>query len=197
MACALASSDTSNPVAPRITWSTLLFPFQVGFSYSWPLLPHTFGAEVNLGERIADVEEWARIVDRAHMPSVDIAARRLVSAIAHRLDRSDALIDAVMVWENILGTSSEVTFRVSAALAKLLERDPVNRRALRRKLSEIYGIRSRLVHGAPIDESTLQKACTDAIDVAVKALRSSYSRGGDWLSLSSNDRSDMILLEWQ
>lgn len=197
LACALASSDTSNPVAPVVAWSTLLLPFQGGFSYSWSLLPPKFGPEINLGEQIGQIEEWARIVDRSHMPSVDIAARRLVSAVAHRLDRSDALIDAVMVWENLLGTTSEVTFRVSAALAKLLERDSVRRRALRKELSDIYGIRSRLVHGAAIDASTLHKACTDAIDVAVKALRASYIRGQDWLSLSSNERSDAILLEWQ
>lgn len=197
LACALASNDTSKPVAPRITWSTNLLPFQAGFSYSWPLLPVTHGAEANLSDRAAEIEEWARIVDRAHSASIDIAVKRLVSAISHRLDRSDALIDAVMVWENLLGTSSEVTFRVSAALAKLLERDPEKRRSLRKQLSEIYGIRSRLVHGAPIDDAILRKACTEAIDVAVKALRASYNKGRDWLSLSSNERSDTILLEWQ
>jgi hypothetical protein len=196
LACALASKDPSTPVAPLITWSTLLLPFQGGFSYSSPLLPRNFGAEVSLSDRVAEIEEWARTVDRAHVPSVDIAARRVVSAIAHRLDRSDALIDAVMVWENLVGTSTEVTFRVSAALAKLLEGDAAKRRTLRNDLSAIYDIRSRLVHGDMIDESRLPQASTDAIGFAVKALCACYKRGRDWLSLSSKDRSDIILLEW-
>lgn len=136
-------------------------------------------------------------MDQAHTPSVDIAGRRLVSAVANRMDRSDALIDAVMVWENLVGTASEVTFRVTAALAKLLEADATKRRALRRNLAAIYGIRSRVVHGVAADASAVDKACSDAIDVAVRALRASYRRGREWLALSSNERADVILLEWQ
>jgi hypothetical protein len=197
LSCALASKETAKPVVPLLTWSTLLVPFQVGLGYSIPLLPPSFGAEVDVSERIEELEEWARIVDRAHTPSVDIAAGRLVSAVANRMDRSDSLIDAVMVWENLVGTTSEVTFRVTAALAKLLESDPTKRRDLRKELAKIYDIRSRVVHGTTVDAAVINKACSDAIDVAVRALRTSYARGREWLALSSNERADTILLEWQ
>lgn len=197
LACALASKEASNPVVPLITWVTSLLPFQQNFGYSFPMLPPSFGANSDFGDRSAELEEWARIVDRAHAQGIEIAAKRLVSAVAHRMDRSDALIDAVMVWENLLGTSNEVTFRVSAALAKLTERDPAKRRVLRKKLSEIYGIRSRLIHGAPVDPTTINNSYSEAIGVAVQALRASYNKGREWLSLSSNERSDEILLEWQ
>lgn len=197
LSSALASKDESNPVVPLMTWTTVLLPFQPSNGYSFPLLPYSFGANSDFGDRSSELEEWARIVDRAHAPGVDIAAKRMVSAVAHRMDRSDALIDAVMVWENLLGTSNEVTFRVSAALAKLTERDSAKRKELRKKLSGIYSIRSRIVHGAPVDPATINSACTEAIGVAVQALRASYTKGRDWLSLSSNERSDEILLEWQ
>jgi hypothetical protein len=172
-------------------------PFQSGFGFSSPYPILTLGTTVDFGDRIAELEEWARIVDRAHTPSVDIAARRLISAVAYRFDRSDALIDAVMVWENLVGTSSEVTFRVTAALAKLLETDPAKRRDLRKFLADIYSIRSRVVHGVAVDPVSVQKACSDAIDVAVRALRTSYRRGPEWLALNSTERADSILLEWQ
>jgi hypothetical protein len=193
----LASEDASNPVVPLITWTTLLFPFQQGFGYSYPILPISFGINPDFGDRSSELEEWARIVDRAHTQSIDIAAKRMVSAVAHRMDRSDALIDAVMVWENLLGTSNEVTFRVSAALAKLIERDPAKRRELRKRLSDIYGVRSRLIHGASVDSNKINSSCSEAIEFSVQALRASYNRGREWLSLSSNERSDEILLEWQ
>jgi hypothetical protein len=196
LACALASRENVKPVVPLMTWSTLLLPFQAMLGYSFPFLPPTIAPDVDFGDRRSDLEEWARVIERAHVPSLDIAARRLVSAVAHRLDRSDSLIDAVMVWENLLGTASEVTFRVSAALAKLLEPDASKRPALRKRLSDIYGIRSRLVHGSAVEPSTVEKACADAVDVAVRALRASYRRGGEWLALSSSERSDAILLEW-
>lgn len=195
LACVLASSEASNPTAPLMTWSTILLPFQMGFSHSSPHIISRYRKDEAIDDRISEIEEWARIINNTHVSTVDIAAQRLVSAIAHRPDRSDALIDAVMVWENLLGTSSEVTFRVSAALSKLIEDGVENRKSLRKELSDIYGVRSRLVHGTAIDQSKIDKACDDAIEVAVKALRISYGKGSDWLSKSSNERSDAILLE--
>jgi hypothetical protein len=155
------------------------------------------GFEISFGDRIEQVEEWARVVDRSHSPAVDIAARRLISAVANRVDRSDSLIDAVMVWENLVGTRSESTFRVTAALAKLLESNPIKRRDLRKDLAKIYEVRSRVVHGSAVEPADVDRACSDAIDVAVRALRVAYRRGRDWLALSSQERADEILLEWE
>jgi len=106
-------------------------------------------------------------------------------------------IDAVMVWENLVGTETETSFRVTAALSKLVESDPAKRRTLRKSLGRVYTTRSRVVHGAPTDGSAVNEACSEAIDVAVRALRSSYLKGRDWLNLTSNERADTIILEWQ
>jgi hypothetical protein len=198
LACALARNGSEPLAVPLPTWSTLFVPFQAGaFSYSLTPIGIQFPrSEIDIGNRLAAIEEWSRIVDRAHAPAVDIAGRRLVSAAAHRADRSDALIDAVTVWENLLGTHSEVTFRVTAALAKMLEKDPAKRRTLRGDLAEIYDIRSRIIHGAAVDASAINDACSKAIDVAAKALQISYAKGTEWLSLKSRDRCDAVLLEW-
>lgn len=198
LSCALASEGTAKPAVPLLTWSTLLLPFQVGFGYSAQILPPAFGTEADLTDRVREVEEWARVVDRAHAPAVDVAAGRLVSAVANRMDMSDSLIDAVMAWENLVGTpDTEVSFRVTAALAKLLESDLTKRRALRKELADIYRIRSRVVHGGTVNPSEVTAACARAIEVAVGALRASYARGRDWLALTSGERSDAILLEWE
>ena len=100
------------------------------------------------------------------------------------MDRSISLIDALIAWENLVGTTSEVTFRVTVALAKPLEPDPTKRRDLRKELAKIYDIRSRVVHGATVEASVIDKACSDAIDIAVCALHICYRRGREWLSLS-------------
>jgi hypothetical protein len=197
LACALGSADTSKPAAPFVTWSTFLLPFLPGTNFSIPTPPPSLTADVSLDERTFQVEEWAGILDRAHIPSLDTAARRLVSAVANRVDPSDSLIDAVMVWENLVGTSSEVTFRVTAALAKMLEPEPTKRHAIRKRLVEIYGIRSRVVHGAAANLSEVDKARSEAVDIAVRALQAAYRRGSDWLALTSDQRAEAILLEWQ
>lgn len=197
LACALASKDQRNPVVPVITWSTFIMPFQGAMGYSSPMLGPIFEKDHDANQLLEDLEEWARVVDRVHAPEVDVAAKRLVSAIAHRMDKADALIDAVMVWENLLGTSNEVTFRVSASLAKLIEDDPEKRINLKKSLSDVYGVRSRIVHGVPVDATDVQAACSEAIASAIRALRQSYRRGHEWLSMNSTARSEQILLTWQ
>ncbi len=194
---ALASKDHLNPVVPVTTWGTVIVPFQGFFGYSSAINGPIFQNQQDASQLVIDLENWARIVDKSHTQEVDVAAKRLVSAVAHRIDKADALIDAVMVWENLLGTSNEVTFRVSASLAKLIESDPAKRVALKKSLSNVYSVRSRIVHGTLVDTSTVQNACTEAIGTAVLALRESYTKGKEWLSMKSTDRSEEILLSWQ
>jgi hypothetical protein len=196
LACALASDPQTAPVVPILTWRTLLGPFDLGLSYSTQIALRPPWSPVGLGDRIPELEQWARLVEGNHAPSVDVAANRLASAVAGRLDRSDALIDAIMLWENLVGSSNELTFRVTAAIAKMLEKDPSKRQALRKSLEQTYSVRSKVVHGAAIDGPAVDKACTAAIDVAIRILRVCYELGPEWLAMRSNERADAVLLEW-
>lgn len=196
LAFALASEPDSDASVPVLRWSTFILPFQFGFGFSSTFNPPIFKLATDYGDRLSEVEEWSRTVESKHAHSIDTAARRLVSAIGHRTDRSDALVDAVVVWENLVGTSAEVTFRVSAALAKLIETDASKRKSLKKELSKIYSIRSRVVHGEAVDAADVNDAATKAVNYAVMALRKSYTHTSDWLALSSSERSDQILLEW-
>ena len=195
LACALASKESTDPAVPLTTWSTLVLPFQNGFAYSQFQVSGRMKPNTDISERAKDVEEWARILENSHAPTVDVAARRIVSASGQRLDRSDALIDAVMVWENLFGTTTEVTFRVTAAVAKALEPDPTKRRTLRKSLAKVYGVRSRVVHGEVVNAEEVNEAASQAIDVAVRVLRFCYRRGSGWLGLSSSERAEVLLLE--
>ncbi len=194
LACVLASGESLVPAAPIMTWSINCLPWNANLGTTLPTIPGTGPKEFDLSDRIPEIEEWASIVRDLHLSSLDISARRIVSAVAHRVDPGDSLIDAVIVWENLVGTSHEVTFRVSATLAKLLECDVSRRAELQNKLKKIYGLRSRLVHGDSISRTELQNGAKDAIEIAVKALRISYKKGPDWLSLKSSERSNKILL---
>jgi len=126
---------------------------------------------------------------------MDLAARRIISASGERLDRSDALIDAVTVWENLVGTGTEVTFRVTAAISKALEANPKKRKPLQRRLAEIYRVRSAVVHGDLVEAKKLDDAAKDAIDVGVRLLRFCYTKGKAWLAMKSFERADSLLLE--
>ncbi len=196
IACALASKGISGTTAPLLTWSTFMLPFYGTLGYSTPRLPPVVPLNVDLADVMDELENWSRVVERHHSPSIDLAAKRLVSAIGRRTDRTDALIDAVIVWESLVGTSSETSFRVTGALAKMIETEPGKRRSLMKELRDVYGVRSRVVHGAEVPQKDLQSATTQAITAAVQALRICYERGPEWQALTSEERANKVLLEW-
>lgn len=191
---ALASrSDT--PVAPTITFQTTIPPFFDNGGYSSSLSPNPFIPTSTItSSDVKHIEDLARLLYDNYHDSLQIASIRVVSAISQRLDKSDALIDAITAWENLVGTRNETAYRVTAALALLLEPDPDKRVPLRKQLSDIYDVRSRVVHGATVDVQDITNASETAIRIALAAMLELYKRGGDWLSMKSSQRSERLIL---
>jgi len=69
-----------------------------------------------------EVDAWAKwyhLLRASNAKRIELAITRILRAIAERRDPVDVLIDSVIAWENIFGTSQgEPTFRVTACLAK-------------------------------------------------------------------------------
>ena len=112
-----------------------------------------------------------------------------------RTDLVDRLVDAVIAWENLVGADGETTFRVTAALAKLLEDEPAKRSTLVRQLKKVYSLRSDVVHGEAVDPDKLKDASGVALDYGISSLRRLYMKGPEWLTLDSTKRADRLLLE--
>lgn len=193
LACALATSS-DKVRAPSFGWETILVPFLSLSGWRSDSLARAARRSSSVDGVVTDIEKWSHLIDAQHTSSIDVAARRAVSAVAHREDRSDSLIDAVMVWENLVGTSAETTYRVTSALTKLLEPNMANRTNFRKDLKRIYGVRSRVVHGDSVNAADVNAAAKAAISIALQALGASYLRGSGWLQASSEDRSEALIL---
>jgi Apea-like HEPN len=172
-------------------WQATLVPLQapgneyvggaMGPSWSEPPAPDPLAEEQANGLVV-----WADRVARFYHPSIAVAMRRTLSAVAERNSSAeDTLIDAVIAWENLFGTggTSEMTFRVTTALALLLEPDPTSRPALRKELSKVYDLRSKVAHGGEVKSKDHLDARKDrAIDVAIEALRALFEMHPSLLS---------------
>ncbi|TNB72996.1 hypothetical protein FHJ30_09240 [Arthrobacter sp. BB-1] len=196
LAFALASED-GRVRAPSLTFSTRIVPFLGG----WGSSGSPFGIPKEAIEiREPDIERivhWANVLDANHNQSLDIAARRLVSAVNERYDPDDRLVDAVICWESLVGTKIETVNRVTSSLAILLEENIALRSKMMTSLGNTYSVRSQLVHGQKVKDGDRQKATEQAVDVAVQALRAIYSAGEPWVSEASDVRSKRIVLgEW-
>jgi len=194
LAFALAAAEGTK-CAPTVTFTTTVNPFigQSGSSWGGPPLPFVQPLLVE-PDQVQTIEDWARRLNTGHVDGLQVAAKRIVSAIAGRHDKADALIDAVTVWETLVGTRAETVFRVTAALTRLLETDPAERGAFRKRLADIYDTRSRVIHGELVDPETLSARADAAIDIALAALRAIYDRGQEWLTLKSTARADRLIL---
>jgi len=193
----LLASDGVEHLATSEVTRYIADPTQQGGISSWQMDQRS---PVGYALRDGQSEDIARLyglIQEKHPESLDIAMKRILSAVSQRWEATDAFIDAVVVWENAFGTTSETTFRVTGAIAKLLEPGSVEQRAkLQKELKSLYETRSRLVHGAK--EPKLEEAWEQrerAIAIALDILRKLYSERPDLLELTSDLRGAQLLLE--
>ena len=163
---------------------------------SRPLHPSRPPAQAELlsPAEIASLETWLQHVTNADLSHVTIAVDRLLRAI-WEMEATDSLIDAVIAWENLVGTRSETSFRVTAALAKLVEDDRSKRHTTRKELDKIYNARSRVVHGDPPD-ADLHVHRQGAIATTLEAFRRLIRDRSDLIGKpKSSTRADLLILE--
>ncbi|WP_406862524.1 hypothetical protein ABZO31_19560 [Streptomyces sp. HUAS MG47] len=146
-------------------------------------------------EQMADWQEWIARLSSVNFRRLGIAPQRLLRASAERRDHLDALIDAVIVWESLLGADREITYRVSAALSKLLYAGFEERSEFRKRATDIYRLRSQIVHGVDVRSDKVASASRDAIRIAKRALRSLVLDRPDLIPMSSEERSNRLILE--
>lgn len=195
LAAALGSPDTPPRSCPCVAWVTELPPVG-GSAAHRPLHPARAGpgrAAPLSSEEISGLVCWAGRVATVDLSHVSIAVDRLLRALWEP-EWPDSLIDAVIAWENLVGTTTETAFRVTAALARLCDDEPTTRLTTRKKLAAVYDARSRLVHGdAP--RGPINGHRDQAIVIALEALRRLISTRTDLLGLAkSSARADRLLL---
>ncbi|MFE7524630.1 hypothetical protein ACFU7Y_02800 [Kitasatospora sp. NPDC057542] len=148
-------------------------------------------------EQAKDWEQWIDLLNGLPLDNLGQAPRRLLRAITERQDPVDALVDAVIAWEAIFGTSTEITFRVCASLARLLHTSVDERTEFLKSAKKVYNARSKIVHGTSevkIDE--VHRLRDQAVSVAVDAFRALVVDRRDLLSIPNSDkRSERIMLE--
>jgi hypothetical protein len=195
MAFVLASHQNP-PCAPMVTFETVLLPLMEQNSYRHPgiLFPVQPTVRPNAQE-LEDAEAWAERLEESRAGTLQIAVRRLVSAIAQRSDKVDALIDAVIAWESLVGTRRDKADKVPRALAILLENEPSERPARCESLRKIYDLRTDVVHGHAVSDADVSVASSDAIKAGLDAIRKLHDRGGKWLTMSSNTRARKLSIE--
>jgi Apea-like HEPN len=129
-------------------------------------------------------------------PQTNVSIRRILRAVSERKEPEDTLIDAVIVWENLFGSSQETTLRVTMSVAWMLGTDGNNRSALCTELKKVYQQRSDIVHGnAKLKTGLTSPYARRAIEVSIQLLRIMFRDHPELLKLKSGaERSALMLL---
>lgn len=181
------------PIAVALTWRLVSEPLSMQ-AFSWSSTEPVPSAGSLKEEDKAQLEDWTQRLKEYHHPSLDLAIRRLLSAIGKRYDDEDGVVDAVIALESLFGTGqSEVGFRLSAALAWLLEAEPRARLARQKAISQLYGLRSKIVHGSPVSLSSLSNGRREACQTAVDALRALFADSPHLIALGNQRGKHAIL----
>ena len=192
----LLATERKQRVGPTVLW-TIALPRFIGLSFG--SVRYQFGpiwstrADPLTADELDAVARWSAVLESQHNPNIDLAVRRCLSSGALRLDPADRLMDAVIAWENLFGASPETSFRLAAAISKLLTTVADERRALLKRLLELYRRRSEVAHGANLQSA--QEDADEALDIAVRCLRKLYQDRTDLLSLAKSiERANDLLL---
>lgn len=195
----LLAVDADQAARPVVNAHTVVAPFR-GWQSS--LSPAIIGASTTVADHelsTAEAEQLQRLcepIGSGAARPVELALERTLLAATQRILPPDVLVDAVTAWENMVGTDSETTFRVTAALAWLMEDASYpQREALYRELRKIYDVRSKVVHGEEKASETVAAAASRALTVSRLALVRLLTERPSLLSFKkSSERADAILL---
>jgi hypothetical protein len=118
------------------------------------------------------IKFWPRFLDVANQDHhyLQLSGRRL-SLGGARGDEEDAIVDYVIGLESLLCSSkepqTEMSFRLRVRGATILAESAAERRQFMKRINDLYGMRSKIVHGS----KTQKAAITDMSPFAESTLR--------------------------
>jgi hypothetical protein len=181
----------------RLAWYWVADPLFPGRMLSWASVqsaPGFMPYELSASE-CESLADWCRWIEERRVPQVDIAVRRVLSAAHSRTTATDRLVDAVIAWENLFGTSEgEPRLRITAAMAWLLGNDRSSRQAIQATLKKLYDDRSKIVHGATFEERAMNERGGEALTFSLRSLEVLFRDRPDILALRDGAERSLALI---
>ncbi|MBI3584700.1 MAG: hypothetical protein HY096_12250 [Nitrospinae bacterium] len=169
--------ERTPPVGITPAWTLIVDPLSSGTTISWnprPNSPVDFHL-CNVNDKNS-IRKWCSSINNIEDNKIRIAIRLILSSINERMNPIDGFVDSVIAWENLFGGNAELSFRISAAIARLLKGDEESRHAFQKKIVDLYNDRSKIVHG--IKEISYEEAVSkrnECLGIALNCLRELYT----------------------
>jgi hypothetical protein len=188
----LATRERDERAVPRVTWTKVfdpLSPFTGSFERERPGVSIV---ELEPKDQ-THIEAWIGRLETNYHPKVRVAIKRCLSAFAERETPDDALIDLVIALESLFGGQTELTLRISTALAWLLGENAQQRAVIQRDAKQVYSARSKLVHGGELANSEAVENQQRAEHLVLAAFEHLFTDRTDLIA--DEDRAAKLILD--
>lgn len=177
---------------------------------AWPLMPHTFintrftinkdsfqldsdkAKPIKISQQ--EFNRWIALIQQSNFPP--IAIRRIVKAFSKQ-QQNDSLLDLLIALDCLFGAQSEITFKLSLCVSKLLHpEDEQARRAVFDVVKDAYEMRSKIVHGEKIKKGAEEqdRIFSEIRKVVIRVCRCLLTTHGELLSLPNSERIKQVAL---
>jgi hypothetical protein len=143
---------------------------------------------------LAILERCAKHFAVFEKPLADRRFSHAASVAATNYNEPKKSVRVAALWsaiESLLGFDQELKFRISTAIARLLESDKDGRYSRAKDVRKLYDLRSKSVHGAEIKSQEEKMAVSQSLNLLCELLIFFVERG----TLGSKAEMDEIMFE--
>lgn len=168
----LLGSKSETPAALTTTWRFLPDPFQIP-AFSWGVDQSRQLAAAISDTEVSEIERWTRLVAERFDGKLDLATRRLLSALTNRPSGEDGLVDAMIALESLFGSrpAGRIRTHIAKAVNALLGGDSEARAERHRLVRRLYDRRKDVVHGGHLESIEAEDARAAATRLVTEAMR--------------------------
>lgn len=131
-----------------------------------------------------EAARWMADLGGVPIDRIQVALRRLVQALAERIDYQDRLIDGVIAWENLVEYRGKPTGSVLCGMRKLAGSAGWSKT----RIGDVYDTRSDIVHADRPDHGRVAEHAPQAIRIGLDALRALIVSRPDTLTMNFEER---------
>lgn len=148
------------------------------------------------------IQDWYTFLSQIDLNKIELTLHRLKSAIFNRKHPIDSILDAFICWESMFSSDIKTTKSVVNSISIILTR--ANYQISKKKLNELYNLRSTIVHGNPNEHKLIKSKNPknpydekedikkQVIDIAIVTLRE-LIRDNKLLVLTPKERVEYLL----
>ena len=195
-ACTMCSRK-DRPISVHYERPICIDPFacSVELSYTRPRYNVLYPEILNRKE-LKNLSSWIEKISGTDDSKIEIAKRRLYSALLLKNNIEDSFIDCIIGLESLFGQRSEISFTLATCVSKLLYCGVECREEKFDEIKRLYNIRSKILHDGKIIEHKEMKEYRDkALELLTACLRKLYEDRSGLIKMKIPDRVKKIALQ--